>query len=60
MENTHTFTVIVSTNGDDFDERHFRRSLSDYIQLMLNEGDATPYDAEVEITGYTIQHESSI
>ena len=60
MEHVHKFTVIVSTDGEGFDEKYFRVSLSDYIQSMINEGDATPFDADdVLVTSYTIQHDSS-
>jgi hypothetical protein len=61
MERIHKFMVIVSTDGDGFDEKHFRVSLSDYIQLMINEGDATPYDYDVDalVTSYSVQHDSS-
>ena len=61
MEHVHKFTVIVTTDGEGFDENCFRNSLSYYIELMINEGDATPFDADdVLVTSYTVQHDSSV
>lgn len=58
MERQHQFTLFVTVIGDGFDERHFREAALSALSLMVDEGEAVPFDAGAEVVSFTINHDS--